>query len=54
MVRWFRISPRNVSPLLLTTAAVAVIVTGLAGGRAEAFRFTFLENSSVHTAFANP
>ncbi len=35
MVRWFRISPRNVSPLLLTAAAVAV-VTGLAGSRAEA------------------
>lgn len=35
MVRWFRILPRDVSPLLLTAAAVAV-VTGLAGGRAEA------------------
>ena len=35
MVRWFRISPRDVSPLLLTAAAVAV-VAGFAGGRAEA------------------
>ncbi|HYI27165.1 MAG TPA: cell envelope integrity EipB family protein [Bradyrhizobium sp.] len=35
MARWFRISPRDVSPLLLTAAA-AVVVTGFAGGRAEA------------------
>jgi hypothetical protein len=35
MARWFRISPRDVSPLLLTAAAVAA-VAGLAGGRAEA------------------
>jgi hypothetical protein len=35
MARWFRISPRDVSPLLLTAAAVAV-VAGFAGGRAEA------------------
>ena len=35
MARWFRISPRDVSPLLLTAAA-AVVVAGLAGGRAEA------------------
>ncbi|MDO9562506.1 MAG: cell envelope integrity EipB family protein [Bradyrhizobium sp.] len=35
MARWFPISPREVSPLLLT-AAVAVVVAGLAGGRAEA------------------
>jgi hypothetical protein len=35
MARWFRISPRDVSPLLLTAAAAAV-VAGFAGGRAEA------------------
>ena len=34
MARWFPISPRGVSPLLLTAAAV--VVAGIAGGRAEA------------------
>ncbi len=37
MARWFPISsPRDVSPLLLTAAAAALIAAGLAGGRAEA------------------
>jgi hypothetical protein len=40
MARWFPISSRDVSPLLLTAAAAVVVaglvVTGLAGGRAEA------------------
>lgn len=35
MARWFPISPLDVSPLLLT-AATAVVMTGLAVGRAEA------------------
>ena len=35
MARWFPISPRDISPLLLTAAAV-VVVAGIAGGRAEA------------------
>ena len=37
MARWFPISsPRDVSPLLLTAAAAALVAAGLAGGRAEA------------------
>ena len=35
MARWFRILPRDVSPLLLTAAA-AVVFAGLAGARTEA------------------
>jgi EipB-like len=35
MALWFRISPRGVSPLLLASAAAAV-VAGFAGGRVEA------------------
>ena len=34
MARWFRILPHDVSPVLLTAAAVVVV--GFAGGRAEA------------------
>ncbi len=34
MARWFRILPHQVSPMLLTAAAVVVV--GLAGGRTEA------------------
>ena len=35
MARWFPISPRDVSPFLLT-AATAFVMTGLAGGSAQA------------------
>ncbi|MEA2831290.1 MAG: hypothetical protein QOF22_2038 [Bradyrhizobium sp.] len=35
MARWFRISPREVRPLMLTIAAIAV-ASGFAGGRAGA------------------